>query len=170
MLRKLKQFSMGRPAWLTLAAGILLLELTALFFQYVLDQKPCILCVYQRAALGGLLLAALIGAIAPKTPLRWIAIVGWLAATGKTLELAWEQTQIQLHPPLFATCDFLPKFPSWLALHQWLPSVFLPTGNCTDKGWMLFSLTMPQWLVGISSVLLLIGVLVLIAQFVGSKK
>lgn len=170
MLRKLKHFSQHRGAWLLLAAGVLVLELTALGFQFFLGQKPCVLCVYQRAALAGLLLAALIGAIAPKTPLRFIAIIGWLVAAAKTFALAWEQTQLQLHPPLFATCDFFPRFPQWLPLNQWFPAIFTPTGNCTDKGWEWLSMTMPQWLVGISGVLFVIGLIVLACQLPCPKK
>ncbi|WP_241622782.1 disulfide bond formation protein DsbB [Rosenbergiella australiborealis] len=170
MLRKLKLFSFHRGAWLLLAAGVLVLELTALGFQYYLDQKPCVLCVYQRAALAGLLLAALVGAIAPKTPLRLVAIIGWLVAAAKTFTLAWEQTQLQLHPPLFATCDFFPRFPQWLPLNHWFPAIFTPTGNCMDKGWELLSMTMAQWLVGISAGLFLIGLLVLVVQMPCPRK
>ncbi len=169
MLRKLKQLSLNRGAWLTLAGGALVLELSALFFQYVLDQKPCVLCVYQRAALAGVMLAGIIGAIAPRTPLRFIALIGWLAAAGKTLALAWEQTQLQLHPPLFATCDFFPKFPSWLPLNRWFPAIFTPSGNCTDRGWTLLNLSMSQWLVGISAVLLIVGIAVAVAQFIRTR-
>ncbi len=42
-------------------------ELTALWFQHVMLLKPCVLCIYERCALFGVLGAALIGAIAPKT-------------------------------------------------------------------------------------------------------
>ena len=164
MLRKLKNSSLHRGAWFLLAAGVAVLELTALCFQLFLGQKPCVLCVYQRAALAALIISALIGAIAPKTPLRFVAILGWLWAAAKTFSLAWEQTQLQLHPPLFATCDFLPKFPQWLPLNHWFPTFFTPTGNCTDKSWEFLSLTMPQWLVGISAVLFIVGLAVLAVQ------
>ncbi|MBT0722376.1 disulfide bond formation protein DsbB [Tatumella sp. TA1] len=170
MLRKLKHYSHHRGSWLLLAAGGLGLELAALCFQLFLGQKPCVLCVYQRAALAGLVLSALVGVIAPKTPLRIIAIVGWLLATAKTFSLAWEQTQLQLHPPLFATCDFFPKFPHWLPLNHWFPVFFTPTGNCTDRSWEWLSLTMPQWLLGISGMLFIIGLVVLAVQLPCPKK
>ena len=66
----------GRGAWLLMAFTALALELTALWFQHVMLLKPCVLCIYERCALFGVLGAALIGAIAPKTPLRYVA---WLS-------------------------------------------------------------------------------------------
>ncbi len=67
MLRFLNQCSRGRGAWLLMAFTALALELVALWFQHVMLLKPCVLCIYERCALFGILGAALIGAIAPKT-------------------------------------------------------------------------------------------------------
>ncbi len=49
-----------------MAFTALALELTALWFQHVMLLKPCVLCIYERCALFGVLGAALIGAIAPE--------------------------------------------------------------------------------------------------------
>ena len=83
MLRFLNQCSQGRGAWLLMAFTALALELTALWFQHVMLLKPCVLCIYERCALFGVLGAALIGAIAPKTPLRYVAMVIWYKASYK---------------------------------------------------------------------------------------
>ena len=80
MLRFLNQCSQGRGAWLLMAFTALALELTALWFQHVMLLKPCVLCIYERCALFGVLGAALIGAIAPKTPLRYVAMVIWFSS------------------------------------------------------------------------------------------
>ncbi len=77
---------------------------------------------------------------------------------------------IQLHPNPFTTCDFAARFPTWLPLDKWLPSVFVASGDCATKQWSLFSLEMPQWLIVIFGVFLTIGVLVLVAQFFRAKK
>lgn len=169
MLRKLRQFSCQRQSWVLLTLIALLLEITALGFQYLLGQKPCVLCVYQRAALAGVILAGVVGMIAPRTPLRWLALVGWIVASAKIFSLTWQQTQLQLHPPLFATCDFFPKFPSWLPLNQWLPAVFSPTGTCTDRSLTLLSYSLPEWLLGISFVMLVVAIVVLFAQFLSAR-
>ena len=98
MLRFLNQCSQGRGAWLLMAFTALALELTALWFQHVMLLKPCVLCIYERCALFGVLGAALIGAIAPKTPLRYVAMVIWLYSAFRGVQLTYEHTMLQLYP------------------------------------------------------------------------
>lgn len=120
MLRFLNQCSQGRGAWLLMAFTALALELTALWFQHVMLLKPCVLCIYERCALFGVLGAALIGAIAPKTPLRYVAMVIWLYSAFRGVQLTYEHTMLQLYPSPFATCDFMARFPEWLPLDKWV--------------------------------------------------
>lgn len=110
MLRFLNQCSQGQGAWLLMAFTALALELTALWFQHVMLLKPCVLCIYERCALFGVLGAALIGAIAPKTPLRYVAMVIWLYSAFRGVQLTYEHTMLQLYPSPFATCDFMVRF------------------------------------------------------------
>ncbi|WP_017346326.1 disulfide bond formation protein DsbB [Pantoea sp. A4] len=170
MLRYLNQSSHGRGAWLLLALTAFGLELTALWFQHVMLLKPCVMCIYERCALFGVMGAGIVGAIAPKTPLRYVALLIWIGSAIKGLSLAWEHTMIQLHPNPFVTCDFAAHFPTWLPLDKWLPSVFVATGDCAERSWTLFNLSMPQWLVGIFALYLLVAVLVLIAQILRPAK
>lgn len=116
MLRFLNQCSRGRGAWLLMAFTALALEMVALWFQHVMLLKPCVLCIYERCALFGVMGAGLVGAIAPKTPLRYVAMVIWIYSAWRGLQLAYEHTMIQLHPSPFMTCDFMARFPDWLPL------------------------------------------------------
>ncbi|MBV2095670.1 MAG: disulfide bond formation protein B, partial [Candidatus Thiodiazotropha sp. (ex Codakia orbicularis)] len=54
-------FTQRRLPWLLLASSALILEGAALYFQYGLELDPCVLCIYQRAAVLGIFLSALIG-------------------------------------------------------------------------------------------------------------
>src|SRR5471032_2692363 len=98
MLQYLNRCSRGRGAWLLMILTAIVLELVALYFQHVMLLKPCVLCIYQRCALYGVLIAGIIGAIAPATPLRFGAIIIWLYSAFEGLKLAMEHTEIQLHP------------------------------------------------------------------------
>lgn len=153
-----------------MAFTALALELTALWFQHGLGLHPCVLCIYERCALFGVMGAGLLGAIAPKSPLRYAAITLWLYSAGKGLQLSWEHTMMQLHPSPFATCDFAAYFPEWLPLDKWLPQIFVASGDCAERLWSFLSLEMPQWLVGIFAAYLIIAGLVLIAQPFKPKK
>lgn len=165
MLHFLNRCSRGRGAWLLLAFAALVLELTALYFQHVMMLKPCVMCIYERCALFGVMLAALVGALAPATPLRFVAMAGWIYSAWEGIRLSWEHTMIQLHPSPFATCDFAARFPSWLPLDKWLPSVFVATGDCAEKQWEFLSLSMPQWLVVVFAIFMLVALLVVLTQF-----
>ncbi|CDL84341.1 disulfide bond formation protein B [Xenorhabdus szentirmaii] len=71
---------------------------------------------------------------------------------------------MQLYPSPFNTCDFFVDFPSWLPLHEWVPSVFQAYGDYSIQQWKFLTLDMPQWLIGIFAAYLVVGVLVLVSQ------
>jgi disulfide bond formation protein DsbB len=142
-----------RLPWLLVALTALALELTALYFQYGLRLDPCVLCVYQRTAVGGVLVAGLIGVIAPR---HWLArsagyvVLGISAAMG--LDLALRHVAVQAGETL--NCDFMADYPAWFKLDAWLPAVFEPTGLCGDTQWSLLGLGMPNWMVVVFGVYL----------------
>lgn len=135
-------------SWGILLISGIALELAALFFQYVMKLDPCIMCVYQRVAVMGLIAAGIVGIIAPRVwLLRTIGGVIWGISAVWGIKLAYELYKIQSDPNPFATCSFLPDFPKWMPLHEWLPSVFMPTGMCTDIPWTFLNVTMAQWMI-----------------------
>jgi disulfide bond formation protein DsbB len=142
-------FTQFRLPWLLLALSALLLEGAALYFQYGLELDPCVLCIYQRVAVMGIFISALIGLSAPTSSIvRWIGYIGWAAAAGWCLYLALELSGLQLgfmQPSL--GCDVNAKFPAWFKLDQWLPAMFQPTGFCGDIQWQFLGLSMPMWMI-----------------------
>ncbi|TKB54255.1 disulfide bond formation protein DsbB [Ferrimonas aestuarii] len=173
MLIQLHAFASQRRSWLILALGAFSLEIMALIFQYGMDLKPCVYCIYVRLAFFALMLVALIVAIAPeKNWLRKLGFLGWSATSLWALSLNLTLHAKQIEPPsLFgSTCDAIPNFPSWAPLHEWLPGVFMPTGDCGDSPWSWLGLSMAQWLVGVSSLLLLIAAIFWLADLYRPKK
>ncbi|MCG5554411.1 disulfide bond formation protein DsbB [Klebsiella pneumoniae] len=168
MFSLVKKSSDSRITWLIMALTAFALEIVALWFQYVMQLRPCVLCIYERCALFGIMGAGITGAIAPRTPLRYLAFAIWIYSAVRGIQLAWEQTQLQLHPSPFMTCDFAAHFPSWLPLDKWLPQVFIATGDCAEHQWNFLTLSMTQWMVGIFSAYLIIAVLILIARLIKS--
>ncbi len=171
MLRYLNRCSHGRTAWLLLALTSLIFELIALYFQHVMLLKPCVLCIYQRNALFGVMAAGLLGAVAPgSVVIRLPAIALWLYSAFEGLLLALKHTDIQLHPSPFATCDFFVNFPSWLPLDKWMPAVFSASGDCAERQWHFMGLEMPQWMIVVFGAYLLMCALVLVAQLFRPKR
>jgi len=171
VLSTLKMLSKQRWPWLLLAASALSLELCALFFQHVMMLEPCVMCVYERVAMLGILLAGLIGASAPNTIfIRLSAFLLWgISAVWGTL-LAIQHTNYQMNPSPFATCDFFPNFPAWAPLHEWFPWLFNPTGDCSKIVWQFFDYSMPQWLIVSFSIYTLIFAVVAITALLRNKK
>ena len=166
MLTFFRKISVTRRLWLLVAAAAFAPELAALWFQHVLRIQPCVMCIYERCALAGILLAGLAGAVAPVTPLRYGALALWAFCAWQGLALTREHILLQLHPSPFTTCDFAVRFPEWLPLDRWLPQVFAAAGgDCAVRSWTLWSLGMPQWLAGIFAASLIVAVTFILAQF-----
>ncbi|MCL1048114.1 disulfide bond formation protein DsbB [Shewanella abyssi] len=154
-MNALTRFAQSRAAWLTLTATAVMLELAALFFQYVMKLDPCVMCIYQRLAIFGILFAAVIGLAGYQSRIaRLAALIIWGVSAAWGLKLALELVDMQTNPSPFATCSFLPEFPTWMPLHEWFPSVFMPTGMCSDIPWEMMGVTMGQWMIVAFSVYL----------------
>lgn len=174
MLFFFNQISRSRGAWFLLMLSAFAFEICALFFQHWMQLQPCVMCIYERVAMLGVLCAGLIGMIAPKNILiRWLGLLTWGISAGWGLKLSVEHVGYQFPDPdvLFgAVCDIFVSFPSWAPLNQWFPSLFEASGDCSKVVWNFLSLSMPQWLVVIFSCMLLVFTVVIIAQFMGKPK
>lgn len=173
MFSFLNYISYTRGAWKLLFISCLIFELCALFFQHGLDLSPCVMCIYERVALTGVLLSALIGMLAPYLQMvRNIALLGWMGSSAWGLQLSIEHIGYQFPDPnqLFGkTCELLVNFPSWAPLNKWVPWMFEAQGSCSEITWHFLDYTMPQWLVLIFGTMLLVAVLVTLSQFIKPK-
>ncbi|RKF20415.1 disulfide bond formation protein DsbB [Alginatibacterium sediminis] len=166
MFQFFSSFSQTRKAWLLLAVISFLLELTALFFQYGMKLDPCVMCVYERTAMMGMMFAGLLGAIAPQLLILRIMSFGlWIVSSAWGLQLAWQHTQFQINPNPFSTCDFFASYPSWFKLDTWAPWMFNPTGYCDQVSWMFLGWSMPQWLILIFAISLVSSLLFFASQW-----
>ncbi|TEW55023.1 disulfide bond formation protein DsbB [Psychromonas sp. RZ22] len=165
-----KHLSLQRWPWLLLAASALILELTALYFQHVMKLEPCVMCVYERITMLAIFAAGLIGASAPNNIfVRLLAFAVWAIGAIWGLLLAVEHTNYQMNPSPFATCDFYPNFPEWLPLHELVPWLFNPTGDCSDIVWTFLGYSMPQWLIVSFAIYTLLFLIIAVTAMLPSK-
>ena len=154
-----------RWAWLLLIASAIALELAALGFQYGMGLDPCVMCIYERVAVFGLVLAGTLGFLRPSSAmLRWTGYLAWAISAAWGLQLALRHVGIQIDRTPALSCSFVAEFPTWARLDEWLPAVFLPTGYCDDIQWEWLSLTMAQWMVVVFALYLLTLAVVLLAE------
>ncbi len=159
----LARFSQTRNAWGWLFASGLALQLAALFFQYVMKLDPCVMCIYVRVAVLGLMLAGLVGMLAPKLWLvRFVGMIGWAVSAVWGFKLAYELNEMQINPSPFSTCSFFPDFPDFMPLDKWLPAVFEPTGMCSDTPWTFLSISMTQYMMIAFAVYILVWLVMLL--------
>lgn len=162
-LTAVTRFAHSRASWLVLSGTALCLEGAALYFQYIMKLDPCVMCIYQRLALFGILVAGLIGITAPKyLIIRVLGAIGWVISATWGLKLALALVDMQNNPSVFSTCSFLPNFPAWMPLHEWFPWFMLPTGMCTDIPWQFMGVTMAEWMVVIFSGFLIVWLLFIV--------
>lgn len=141
------QFSQQRRSWLLLFVSALTLVLAALYFQHVMDLRPCIQCIYQRTAVMGILVASALPLIYNHYIVRILAYALWGYSAWQGLIAAQEHLDIIFATnPLFMSCEFVPNFPSFAPLHEWIPAVFGATGECNENSWQFLGMGMANWL------------------------
>ncbi|XOV81408.1 MAG: disulfide bond formation protein DsbB [Aestuariibacter sp.] len=147
-METLSRLTEQRGPWALLFSSAFLLELTALYFQYGMGLAPCIMCIYQRTAVLGIMMSALLVLIINNGISRFVAYLTWgVSAIWGTL-IAVEHVDIQTAAnPFFASCEIVPNFPSFMPLHEWIPAFFAATGDCGDIDWQFLTLSMPQWMI-----------------------
>lgn len=171
LMYTIKKFSQSKFSWMILALSAAGLLTAALYFQHVLDLQPCIKCIYQRTAVVGILLAALIPLIKNNIITRFIGFTIWGYSAFEGLRAAQSHLEVIFaENPFFAICDIVPNFPSFMPLHEWLPAIFAATGDCDDDTWQFFGMGMANWLEILFSAYLAVLAIVLVAQFVKNPK
>ena len=156
-----------RWPWVILALSALTLLLAALFFQYGMGLEPCIKCVYQRFAIVGIMVSAMIGLWGNGSAMfRWLAYSGWALSAGWGLKIAHDQVLVEevVQSGGFSTCAIFAEFPSWLPLDVWLPAIFKPTGICGEIAWQFLGYSMPVWMRVVFGVYLLLVLVVMASQ------
>ena len=173
MFLKLAKWPESRSLWLFIFGIAGLLELTALFFQYIMDLGPCVMCIYQRTAMLGLLLSGLVGAIKPSNMVfRIVSYTVFVISSIWGFLIAKEHVAMQTNtdPFAFTGCAFEPNFPEFLPLHHWAPWFFEVTGDCGSIDWQFLGLSMPQWMQVIFAVAFVVFTLIFINRLVIEKK
>lgn len=171
-MKVLSNLTTNPKSWVVLALSALGLELCALFFQYAMNLAPCIMCVYQRVAICAIILAGLIGFLGCQFLItRVIAYSLWATGAIWGLIIALEHVEIQSNSnSLFFSCDYIPNFPTWAPLHEWIPTLFEATGDCGEISWQFLGYSMPQWMIVVYGTYVVAFALVIIGRLLHAKK
>jgi disulfide bond formation protein DsbB len=154
MMKFIKKLSQQRSYWVALVLIGLSLESAALFYQYVLGEWPCVLCIHIRIWIAAFIVVGLIGLFAYRSIslLRTLHLLSVVAMAG-FLERSWQVLAVE-RGWVFGDCDMNLGMPDWFALDKWFPSIFEVQTSCGYTPLLLFNITMAEVLIVVSALLL----------------
>ena len=172
MLNFLAKLPAKRGAWALLAGSCFGLLAAALFFQYQMGLEPCVKCIEQRTAVLAIGLAALVPLVAPQAVwARLVGYVGWLVAAVWGWRIATSHLEIQnAENNWLFVCDMYPSFPSWMPLHEWIPSFFAAPGQCGEIDWQFVGISMPGWMQILFAAYAIAAVLIILARLLKLRR
>lgn len=142
---------------MALATAGFTLFAVALYYQYVLGDEPCQVCIHARLWVVAFTVIALFMMIPPQHRLlRVIANIGVFIACAGLTERARYLYQLE-NGIGDGSCQFQLGMPSWFAVDQWMPLLFEVRNLCSFTPKMLFGFSMAESLMGIGALLCLVA-------------
>ncbi len=161
----------GRSAgyWLMLCMTGLAFEGVALYYQHVLGEMPCVLCIHVRLWVLILILVSLAALWMRRHLLtRLLAHLLTLMIALGLLERAYQLLGTE-RGFTFSDCGFDLGMPSWFAIDVWFPQLFKVQTSCGYTPELLFGITMAEALMVSSALLLVLAVVMAIATLLNMK-
>ena len=139
--------------WIALAIAGSALLAVALYYQYVLGDEPCQVCIHARLWVVAFTLIALVMLITSQhRVLRVVANIGVVVACAGLTERARYLYRLE-NGIGDGSCQFQLGMPDWFAVDQWMPWLFEVRNLCSFTPTMLFGLSMAESLMGIGALL-----------------
>ena len=158
-----------RRYWLALALLGIALEAVALYYQYALDEWPCVLCIQVRIWVMAFVLLAIAGMFLGRsvTASRILHGVNTLIMLA-LVERSWQVLAVE-RGWVFGDCDLDLGMPSWFAIDQWFPWIFEVKTSCGYSPFVLFKITMAEALLVIMVLLALTSASLFVASFLNKE-
>ncbi len=164
IIKALQKISCSHWYWWAYISGGLLLLAVALFYQYQLEELPCVVCIQIRLWISLIVLVAFTGLLVRKNPLLNIGLQ--LAITLGAAGFA-ERSYLLLGTErgfIFGDCGFDAGLPDWFAIEQWLPWMYQVETSCGYTPEIVLGITMAEALMLLSVCLVIVSVGVLLGS------
>ncbi len=159
----LNQLSQNRWYWLLLLAASSFALGDALYYQHVLDEQPCVMCIQVRLWISLLIITLILGLLARNN--RVLRNISNLSVVLIAVGLV-ERSYMLLGTErgfVFADCGFSLGLPAWFAIEDWLPWLYRIETSCGYTPELVFGITMAEALMVTSVLLLVLGLSVFLA-------
>jgi len=137
----------------------------ALYYQHVLNEWPCVLCIQVRILFIFLVVTAVLALILFRfRKIRMlmhfvVAVISAVMINRSWILLATERGWFE------GECSANLGMPAWFAIDKWLPDIFSAWTSCGYTPVIVFGITMAEILILISALLLMSGVALFAAAF-----
>ena len=170
LLKRLKDIQQGHVYWLVYIAGSLLLMAAAMYFQYIREEPPCLMCIQVRILLSLLIIIAVIGLLTRRHPLmNVLANISTVLVAISMSERAYQLLGTE-RGFVFSDCGFDLGLPAWLALDEWLPWLFRVQTTCGYTPEIAFGVTIAESLMVLSILLLVFSACMTLLSLLALKK
>ncbi len=136
-----------RMYWTAMALASASLLAVALYYQYVLHEEPCQVCIQARLWVCALILVSVVFALLPQRPVWQLPghLLGLISCIGLG-ERGWFLYQLE-NGKGDGSCEFQLGMPDWFAVDQWLPALFEVRNLCSFTPALPLGLSMAEGLV-----------------------
>ncbi|MCW8933866.1 MAG: disulfide bond formation protein B [Gammaproteobacteria bacterium] len=158
ILHRLQKLPYSRIYWLAYIVIGLSMLTVALFYQYQLEELPCVVCIQIRLWFSVLVIVGILGYLLRKHSL--LNMITQLGIVISAIGLV-ERSYLLLGTErgfIFSDCGFNAGLPQWFAIEQWLPWLYQVEASCGYTPEILFGVTMAEALMLLSICMLLVCV------------
>jgi disulfide bond formation protein DsbB len=159
----------NKAYWTAYISGGIFLLCIALYYQFVLDELPCMVCIQMRLWITLLVIVAAAGLLLQTHKLAnrlinfLILLISAAMIERSYLLLGTERGFV------FADCGFELGLPTWFAIEEWLPWLYRIETSCGYTPEIIFGVTIAEALMVISVLLSLISGTVFLANLLSAR-
>lgn len=141
--------------WVLLVVIGLSFECVALYYQYVLELQPCVLCIQVRIWVMALILVSLAAIWVRRNAFmnllaHMLTVVIAIGMLERSYQLLGTERGFT-----FSDCGLDLGLPAWFALDSWFPAMFKVQTSCGYTPELLFGISMAEALIVWSAIFLL---------------
>lgn len=155
--------------WICLILIGVSLEGVALYYQYALDEWPCVVCIQIRLWIAGFIVVSALALLLQrfKSTLPIFHLLNSIIMVG-FVERSWQVLAVE-RGWVFGDCSMDLGLPSWFAIDKWFPTLFEVQTTCGYTPLLIAKITMAEVLMASSALFLVASLALTLASFWRSK-
>jgi len=164
---RLAKISSSATYWVLLVVIGLCFEGVALYYQYVLELQPCVMCIQVRIWVMALIFVSLAAVWVRRNVFmnllaHMLTVVIAIGLLERSYELLGTERGFT-----FSDCGLDLGMPAWFALDTWFPAMFKVQTSCGYTPELLFGVTMAEALIVSSAIFLLVSAAMVVSVLLG---